>query len=149
MALIAATGTVVWLALPRRARLRGPVDALAPVSLALALLAPAAVVAPYAVDQISLQHVATGLHADNPHFFDMAWLTLVLALVGLLGALLGTARVLQVVSGAGLALDRHRDARPRAGDDHGGPPHRSRSPAGRLGWSRARVVTVRRRQPGA
>lgn len=101
MAVIAVTGAVVWLALPRRARLRTRVD-VAPVSLALALLA-GAVVAPYAVDQIALQHAATGLHADNPHFFDMAWLTLVLALVGLVGSLLPTARGLQAVGGAGLA----------------------------------------------
>ena len=101
MGLIGVTGTVVWLALPRRARLRSAVD-VAPLSLAPALLA-SAVVAPYAVDQIALQHVATGLHADNPHFFDMAWLTLVLAVVGVLGALLRPARALQAVSGAGLA----------------------------------------------
>jgi hypothetical protein len=101
MALIGATGTLVWLALPRRARLRGPVD-VSPLSLAPALLA-SAVVTPYALDQIALQHVATGLHAADPHFFDMAWMTLVLAVVGLLGALLRRARVLLAVSGAGLA----------------------------------------------
>jgi hypothetical protein len=101
MALIAVTGTVVWLALPRRARLRGPLD-VSPLALAPALLA-GAVVTPYALDQIALQHVATGLHADNPHFFDMAWLTLVLAVVGLLGALLPAAGALQAVAGAGLA----------------------------------------------
>ena len=101
MGLITVTGTIVWLALPRRARLRSAVD-VSSLSLAPALLA-SAVVAPYAVDQIALQHVATGLHADNPHFFDMAWLTLVLAVVGVLGALLRPARGLQAVSGAGLA----------------------------------------------
>jgi hypothetical protein len=101
MGLIAVTGTLVWLALPQRARLRCAVE-VSPLALAPALLA-GAVVAPYAVDQIALQHVATGLHADNPHFFDMAWLTLVLALLGLLGALLRPARVLQAVAGAGLA----------------------------------------------
>lgn len=101
MAVIAGTGVVVWLALPLRARLRTRTD-VAPVSLALALLA-AAVVAPYAVDQIALQHAATGHHAQNPHYFDMAWFTLVLALVGVQGALLPTARALQAVAGAGLA----------------------------------------------
>lgn len=102
MVLILVTGSVVWLALPRRARLRVPVD-VAPVALTAALLA-GAVVAPYAVDQIGLQHDATGMHADNPHYFDMAWLTLTLAVAGLLGALLPTARQLLAVAGGGLAL---------------------------------------------
>lgn len=102
MGLIAVTGAVVWLALPHRARLRVPVD-VAPAGLAVALLA-GAVVAPYAVDQIALQHEATGMHADNPHYFDMAWLTLTLALAGVLGGLLPAARRLQAVAGAGLFL---------------------------------------------
>ena len=44
------------------------------------------------------------MHAENPHFFDMAWLTMTLASVALLGALLPAARRLQAVGGAGLAL---------------------------------------------
>jgi hypothetical protein len=102
LVLITVTGAAVWLALPRRPRLRDSVR-VAPASLASALLT-SAVVAPYAVGQIALQHRATDLHADNPHFFDMAWLTLTLALVGVLGALLPRARRLQVYSGGGIAL---------------------------------------------
>ena len=103
MVIITATGALVWLALPRRPRLRGAVVDLAPASLAAALLTSAAV-APYAVAQIGLQHLATGHHAQNPHYFDMAWLVLVLAVIGVLGSLLRDARGLQLWAGAGIAV---------------------------------------------
>jgi len=101
MVLIAVTGALVWLALPVRPRLRGTGIELAPASLAASLLVSAAV-APYAVAQIGLQHLATGHHSHNPHYFDMAWLVLTLAAVGLVGSLVGSARGLQVWAGAGV-----------------------------------------------
>jgi hypothetical protein len=101
MVLIGVTGVLVWLALPLRPRLRGIGVELAPVSLAAALLTSAAV-APYAVSQIGLQHLATGHHAGNPHYFDMAWLVLTLAVAGVLGSLVSSARDLQVWAGAGV-----------------------------------------------
>ena len=102
MVVIGVTGALVWLAIPRRPRLRGAVVELAPASLAAALLVSAAV-APYVVAQIGLQHAATGHHAQNPHYFDMAWMLLVLAVVGVLGSLLRDARGLQLWAGAGTA----------------------------------------------
>ena len=101
MVLIAVTGALVWLALPRRPRLRDAGLDLAPASLAAALLTSAAV-APYAVAQIGLQHLATGHHSHNPHYFDMAWLVLTFAVIGVLGSLVRSARVLQVWAGAGV-----------------------------------------------
>jgi hypothetical protein len=110
--LIAVTGTFVWAALPLRPRLRVgvQVDALLmPVA-----LAASAVLLPYAVDQIALQNAATtGFHSQNPHYFDMAWIAVVLAAYAMLAALLPAARVLAagfagamvVLGSAGLALD--------------------------------------------
>lgn len=90
MTIIAVPGALLWAALPQRPRLRTPVQidaVLAPV----ALLA-AAVFTPYAIDQIGLQNAATGYHAQNPHFFDMAWMTFTLAAVALLASVLPAAR---------------------------------------------------------
>lgn len=101
LAVIAATGALVWLALPRRPRLDG-LD-LAPAPLAAALLM-SAVIAPYAVDQIALQQVATGHHADNPHYFDMAWLLLTCAALGVLGSVVRGARRLLLWAGAPVVL---------------------------------------------
>jgi len=101
MVLIAVTGALVWLALPRRPRFRDAGVELAPASLAAALLASAAA-APYAVAQIGLQHAATGHHAQNPHYFDMAWLVVALAVAGVLGSLVRSARGLQVWAGTGI-----------------------------------------------
>jgi hypothetical protein len=103
MVIITVTGALLWLAVPRRTRPRDAVVDVAPVSLAAALLLSAAV-APYAVGQVELQHTATGLHADNPHYFDMAWLVLVLAVLGVAGAVVRSARGLQVWAGGGVAL---------------------------------------------
>jgi hypothetical protein len=103
MVIITVTGALLWLAVPRRTRPRDAAVDIAPVSLAAALLLSAAV-APYAVGQVDLQHAATGLHADNPHYFDMAWLVLVFAVLGVAGAVLRSARGLQVWAGGGVAL---------------------------------------------
>ncbi|HEU5037332.1 MAG TPA: hypothetical protein VFT70_10020 [Nocardioides sp.] len=99
MVVIALTGSLLWLALPRRPRLRLPVridPLLAPVALVTGALCT-----PYVLDQISLQHAATGHHAQNPHFFDMAWLACILALAAVLAALVPALRRLGVVAGAG------------------------------------------------
>ena len=101
MAVIAATGALVWLALPLRPRL-GTLE-VAPAPLAAALLLSAAV-APYAVDQIALQHVATGHHAENPHYFDMAWMLVTCAALGVLGSLVAGTRRLLAWSGVPVVL---------------------------------------------
>jgi len=97
MGIIAVTGALVWVALPSRPALRGSlmVD---PVLTPLVLVLTAAYT-PYALSQISLQNAATGHHAENPHYFDMAWLVLVLVVVGALAAAMPAARSLALWSG--------------------------------------------------
>lgn len=90
MAVTAVPGALLWIALPQRPRLRQAVQIdpfLAPVA-----LAAAAVFTPYAVEQVGLQNAATGYHADNPHFWDMAWMTLTLTVTALAAAALPGAR---------------------------------------------------------
>ncbi|HYO38104.1 MAG TPA: hypothetical protein VER39_00440 [Nocardioidaceae bacterium] len=97
---LAVTGALLWTALPTRPRLhlRVQVD---PVLAPLWLVA-AALTMPYVLAQIALQNAATGHHADNPHFFDMAWLALALVTLGVLAAVLPALRRLGPVAGAGL-----------------------------------------------
>jgi hypothetical protein len=90
IAVIAVPGALLWVALPQRPRLRHVVQIdpfLAPVA-----LAAAAVFTPFAVEQLALQNAATGYHADNPHFWDMAWMTLTLTVTALVAAALPAAR---------------------------------------------------------
>ncbi|HET6938327.1 MAG TPA: hypothetical protein VFI19_06970 [Nocardioides sp.] len=96
--LIAVTGALLWWALPRRPRLSWHVQ-VEPVLLPTAL-AMAAVLVPYAVDQVGLQNAASGHHAQNPHFFDMAWLVAIMTSQALLAALLPMARPLATWAGA-------------------------------------------------
>lgn len=102
MILIAVTGALLWLALPVRPRLRLAVR-VDPLLTPAALVA-AAVSTPYVLDQIALQNAATGHHAQNPHYFDMAWLVTTLVLVALAAAVLPAVRRLGLVAGAGLAF---------------------------------------------
>jgi hypothetical protein len=98
--LVVVFGGLLWLALPVRPRLRLPVR-VDPVLMPLALVT-AAVATPYVLDQIALQNAATGLHAENPHYFDMAWMVTTLVMVGILGAVLPAVRRLALVAGVGL-----------------------------------------------
>ena len=110
MAVIAVPGALLWAALPLRPRLRqrAQVD---PVLAPVALLA-AAVFTPFAVDQLALQNAAVGYHAQNPHLWDMAWMTVTLTVAALLAAVLPAARWLvtwlavgaTVTGAAGLAF---------------------------------------------
>jgi hypothetical protein len=99
MVLIAVTGGLLWLALPARPRLRLPAR-IDPLLMPVALVT-GAVCTPYVVDQIDLQNAATGHHAQNPHFFDMAWLVCVLVVVAVAAAALPAVRRLGVLAGAG------------------------------------------------
>ena len=97
LVVIAVGGGVLWWALPVRPRLRSEVQVdpvLLPASLVLA-----ACLLPYAADQLSLQNAATGYHSHNPHFFDMAWISVVLVAQALLAALLPAARSLALPVG--------------------------------------------------
>jgi hypothetical protein len=111
LAVVAVTGALLWAALPLRPRLRAHVS-LDPVLAPLAL-ATAAVLVPYAVDQLQAQvATTTGYHAENPHLFDMAWVAGILTVLALVGAAVPRARGLfawvggscSVIGAAGLAL---------------------------------------------
>ena len=93
LGLIVVTGLLLQAALPVRARLRHLEVRVAPASLTASLVL-AAVAAPYVVDQLGMQHAATGHHAANPHFFDMAWLVATFVVLGLLAASVVQARSL-------------------------------------------------------
>jgi len=98
--IVVVSGALLWLALPVRPQLRLPVR-VDPLLTPLALVA-AAVATPYVLDQVALQNAATGHHAQNPHYFDMAWLVTTLVVVGILGAVVPAVRRLALVAGAGL-----------------------------------------------
>ena len=110
LVVIGVPGALLWLALPERPSLRGPVQ-VDPVLMPLALLVTAWF-APYAVEQLQLQNAATGHHAQNPHFFDMAWTSVVVMVTGLLAATMPAVRHLfgwvagsaVVIGAAGLAF---------------------------------------------
>ena len=102
MGLIVVTGGLVWAVLPQRPAIRSRVQ-VDPIAAPLALLA-AAVFTPYVIAQVELQNAATGYHAQNPHYFDMAWLTLALTVLCVLGALLPAARGLVVWLAAGATV---------------------------------------------
>lgn len=108
---VVVTGALVWAVLPRRPRLRRPVR-LHPLLAPVALLG-AALLLPYVVDQLAAQNAATGgHHAQNPHLFDMAWMSLCLVVLAALAALLPSTRRLAswfavlvgVTGAAGLAF---------------------------------------------
>jgi hypothetical protein len=89
---IAVGGALLWWALPQRPRIRSAVQ-VDPLLLPVALVLAAALL-PYAVDQLGLQNAATGHHARNPHYFDMAWLSAILVTQALLAAVLPAMRSL-------------------------------------------------------
>ena len=100
MAVIVVTGALLWLALPLRPRLRTELR-VDPLLAPLALLG-AALSTPYALDQIGLQNDATGHHAINPHFFDMAWTALTLVVLVALAAMLPVVRRLALWGSGGM-----------------------------------------------
>ena len=101
LVLIAVTGGLLWLALPVRPRLRLPVR-VDPLLMPVALVT-AALCTPFVLDQIDLQNAATGHHAQNPHFFDMAWVISILVVISVAAAALPAVRRLGVLAGAGFA----------------------------------------------
>ncbi len=103
MVIVTLTGALVWAALPLRPRLRARVS-LDPVLTPLALAVAAALV-PYAVDQLQQQLATTmGYHSENPHLFDMAWVSLVLTVLAVLGAIVPRVRGLFAWVGGGCVL---------------------------------------------
>jgi hypothetical protein len=104
LAVIGIPGALLWLALPKRPRLRSAIE-IDPVLAPVALLA-AAFLTPYVVSQLDLQNATTsGYHSENPHYFDMAWLAGTLTVLAVLSALLPAARSLLVwVAGSTVVL---------------------------------------------
>ena len=100
MVVVAVTGSLLWLALPVRPRLRLPVR-VDPLLLPVALVAGAATT-PYVLSQVALQNAATGHHAHNPHYFDMAWLACTLVTIAVAAAVLPAVRRLALVAAVGL-----------------------------------------------
>jgi hypothetical protein len=98
--IIAVTGALVWAALPLRPRLRGASGALDPAIAPIAAMT-AALYVPFALGQRALQATSTDEHAQMTHYFDMAWLSLVLVALAAVAAVAGGARRLAVWSTAG------------------------------------------------
>jgi hypothetical protein len=82
---------LLWAALPARPRLRGLRRSLDPVLAPVVLLA-AALVTPFVVGEVELQNTSGDEHAHMAHYFDMAWVSVALVLVGALAALVPAAR---------------------------------------------------------
>lgn len=97
------TTAVLWLALPVRPRLRGQVGALDPVLAPVVLLA-AALVTPFVADEVDLQNSSGDEHAHLAHYFDMAWISVALVLVGALAAVVPAARRRALWTTGGLVL---------------------------------------------
>jgi hypothetical protein len=85
------TTAALWAALPVRPRMRGMLDQVDPVLAPVVLLA-AALVTPFAAGEVELQHTSGDEHAHMAHYFDMAWVSVALVLVGGLAALAPAAR---------------------------------------------------------
>jgi hypothetical protein len=91
----ALTGALVWVALPRRPRLA--VAGLDPVLAPLALGA-AALYAPFVLSEAALQRAFADEHAEFSHYFDMAWIGVILVALAVAAALVPAARRLAVVA---------------------------------------------------
>ena len=97
------TTALLWLALPVRPRLRGQLGALDPVLAPLVLLA-AALVTPFVAGEVDLQNASGDEHAHLAHYFDMAWISVALVLVGALAAVVPAARRRALWTTGGLVL---------------------------------------------
>jgi hypothetical protein len=82
---------LLWAALPVRPDLRGTVRRLDPVLAPVVLLA-AGLVTPFVVGEVELQNTSGDEHAHMAHYFDMAWVSVALVLVGALAAVVPAAR---------------------------------------------------------
>jgi hypothetical protein len=94
----AVTGALLWLAVPDRPRLRGLYGGPDPLLLPVGMLG-AALFTPYVLSQRALQATAHDEHAALTHYFDMAWVCVVVVLLGLVAALVPSARRLAVLAG--------------------------------------------------
>jgi hypothetical protein len=101
--IIAVTGALVWAALPLRPRLRGTLGSLDPALAPVAALTTALYV-PFVLAQRALQGTSHDEHAQMTHYFDMAWLSLVLVALAVVAAFATGARRLAVWATAGTVV---------------------------------------------
>ena len=99
----AVTTALLWLALPVRPRMRALLGHLDPVLAPVVLLA-AALVTPFVAGEVELQNTSGDEHAHLAHYFDMAWISVALVLVGALAAVAPTARRRALWTTGGLTL---------------------------------------------
>jgi hypothetical protein len=97
------TTALLWAALPVRPRLRGALGQLDPVVAPVVLLA-AALVTPFVSGEVELQNTSPDEHAHLAHYFDMAWISVALVLVGALAAVVPSARRRALWTTGGLVL---------------------------------------------
>jgi hypothetical protein len=94
---------LLWLALPVRPRLRPLAADLDPLITPVVLLTSSLLV-PFVLGQVGRQNQVHDEHAQLAHYFDMAWVSLALVLLGLLAALSPVARRLALWTTVGTAV---------------------------------------------
>jgi hypothetical protein len=97
--IVAVSAALLWWALPQRPRVSLARRTLDPV-LGPVGLATAALYTPFVITQRTLQATKHDEHADLTHYFDMAWVGLVVVAVLLLAAVVRDGGRLAVVGGA-------------------------------------------------
>lgn len=85
------TTALLCAALPARPRMRGLLGGLDPLLAPVVLLA-AALLTPFVAGEVELQNTSGDEHAHMAHYFDMAWISVALVLVGALAAVVPAAR---------------------------------------------------------
>jgi len=104
VAIVACVSTgLLWLALPARPRLRPLTAVLDPFITPIVLLASSLLV-PFVLDQVGRQNEVHDEHAQMAHYFDMAWVSLALVLLGLVAAASPAARRLALWTTIGTAV---------------------------------------------
>ena len=101
--LCAVSTALLWAALPVRPRLRGQIQGLDPVTAPVALLA-ASLLTPFIIGEIWHQNHTHDEHTDMAHYFDMAWVSLTMVVLGIVAALVPAARRRAFWTSGGLLL---------------------------------------------
>jgi hypothetical protein len=87
----AVTTGLVWAVLPVRPRLRGELTGLDPVIAPITLLGTA-LLTPFITGELHKQNHVHDEHTDMAHYFDMAWVSLIIVVLGVVAALVPSAR---------------------------------------------------------
>jgi hypothetical protein len=103
LAIIAtATSAALYAALPARPSLRVRASGVSVVA-AVVAVALAVVMAVFVADQVDLQNHVADEHAEMAHYFDMAWVSLIVVGLALVAALAPAVRRRLVIAGAAVA----------------------------------------------